>query len=108
MKCSINTKSVATKEVGMKLRVWWVPQVPMKAYYVDVSSVEEGVKIIDALAKYDLFQLANNIKPDYCNAGGLQMFDEEDKEDGPEGSWVDWCDYETGECDPEEYIKTKE
>ena len=25
-----------------KLQVWWVPQVPMKAFTVDVATVEEG------------------------------------------------------------------
>lgn len=25
------------------LRVWWVPQMPMDAMYVDVESVEHGV-----------------------------------------------------------------
>jgi hypothetical protein len=40
------------------------------------------------LAAYDLFQLKNNIKPDYCNAGGVQIFDEE------ENDWVNW-EYET-------------
>ena len=26
--------------------------------------------LVNALAEYDLFQLKNKIKPDYCNAGG--------------------------------------
>jgi hypothetical protein len=73
-----------------KLRVWWIPQVPMKSFNVEVDSVEEGIKIMNVLADYDLFQFKNNIKPDYCNTGGLQMFDPEDKEDSPEGSWVNW------------------
>ena len=64
------------------LRVWWIPQIPMNAFYAEVSSVEEGRRLIDTLALYDLFQFENNIKPDYCNAGGLSRF-----EDG------DWWDY---------------
>ena len=67
-----------------KLRVWWVPQVPMKAFYVPVNSPEEGKKLLDILSAYDMFQLSNSIKPDYCNVGGLQMWDEEEKE------WHDW------------------
>lgn len=27
-----------------KLQVWWVPQVPMKAFTVDVATVEEGLR----------------------------------------------------------------
>jgi hypothetical protein len=41
--------------MSIKLKVWWVPQVPMKPFYVNVSSVEEGVKIMDVLADYDDF-----------------------------------------------------
>ena len=35
---------------------------------------------------YDLFQYENNIKPDYCNASGLEYFDEEEQE------WCEWYD----------------
>ena len=55
-----------------QLRVWWMPQVPMTPFYVEVSSVEEGVKIMHVLADYDIFQYKNNIKPDYSNTGGLE------------------------------------
>ncbi|HID1832212.1 TPA: hypothetical protein ACXGMM_000834 [Escherichia coli] len=36
----------------MKLRVWHIPQVPMKPFIVEVASVEEGVRLMDALADY--------------------------------------------------------
>lgn len=78
---------------------------PMKAFHVGVETVKEGAKILEVLADYDQFQLDNNIKPDYCNAGGLMMFDTEDKEDSPEGSWVDWCDDQTGIESPAEYVE---
>lgn len=91
----------------MKMRVWWIPQVPMKSFNVEVDSVEEGVKIMDVLADYDAFQFENNIKPDYCNTGGIQFFDTTDTEDGPDGSWVDWWDEETGEDDPRQYLANK-
>ena len=89
-----------------KLRMWWIPQVPMKSFHVDVSSVEEGIKLLDTLAEYDLFQYYNNVKPDYCNAGGLQMFDPKDDTDGPDGSWVDWYFESDGEYydDPKDYV----
>jgi hypothetical protein len=77
----------------------------MKPFNVDVDSVAEGVKIMDVLAQYDLFQLENNIKPDYSNAGGLNMFDPDDKEDGPDGSWVSWYDEKTGEDDPHTWLE---
>ena len=47
------------------LRVWWIPQVPIKAFEVDVKSPEEGKKTLRVFAEYDLFQYKNNVKPDY-------------------------------------------
>lgn len=71
------------------LRVWWVPQVPMKAFYVSVDNVVEAKLLLNALAEYDKFQLDNRIKPDYCNAGGLEVYEN--------GEWVGWCSEEDGE-----------
>lgn len=79
------------------LKVWWVPQVPMKAFEVEVESVEQGVFLMDALAKYDMFQFKNRVKPDYCNAGGLVMLEG--------GEWVDWYDDATNEDDPAEFAR---
>ncbi len=73
------------------LQVWWIPQVPMKAYIVNVDTPREGKKMLDALAQYDLFQLENNIKPDYCNAGGLNVFED--------GEWVNWYSEEGEDID---------
>ena len=78
------------------LKVWWIPQVPGKAFEVPVDTPEEAIKILDTLAKYDLFQLKNNIKPDYCNTGGLNVFEE--------GEWSTWYHMETGE-DIDEYAE---
>ena len=68
-----------------KLRVWWIPQVgACEGFYVPVNSPEEGQKVLDILAAYDMFQLQNDIKPDFCNIGGLQMWNEFEKD------WIDW------------------
>ena len=69
-----------------KLRVWWIPQVGAnsEAFYVPVNTPEEGKKVMDMLAAYDAFQSQNRIKPDYCNIGGLDMYDPE------VADWVDW------------------
>jgi len=75
----------------MKLKVWWIPQVPMKPFEYPVNTVLEAKILLDALGKYDAFQFENNIKPDYCNAGGLQMFDEDAQE------WYDWESEGSGE-----------
>lgn len=85
------------------LQVWWVPQVPMNAFEVDVSSVQEAVKVMDVLADYDMFQYENNIKPDYCNAGGLRRWCNDCDGEGTPG-WEDWYDEETGEEDPKAFL----
>lgn len=84
-----------------KLRVWWVPQLPMmEQFTVEVDSVAEGVKLMKVLADYDLFQFENNIKPDYCNTGGME---ELQHEMGAE--WEGWYDEDTGIDDPIEYLE---
>jgi hypothetical protein len=65
-----------------ELRVWWIPQVPMKAFHVPVEGIKEAKKVLAVLANYDLFQYENNIKPDFSNAGGLEAFED--------GEWCDW------------------
>lgn len=65
----------------MPYRVWWKPQVPMEeSFYVEVPDGDLGRFIEQVLADYDLFQYENRIKPDYCNVGGTQIFNEETKE----------------------------
>lgn len=75
------------------LRVWWIPQVPGKPFHVPVASPVEAKKLLDVLAQYDIFQFENRIKPDYCNAGGLECF----QQFGP-GEVVDeydWCEWQS-------------
>ena len=88
----------------MKLRVWWAPQVPCELFFVNVKTVQEGVMIMVTLAEYDKFQFEKNIKPDYSSAGGLEMFDPNDKEENSHGSWTDWYDDKTGEDDPHQWL----
>lgn len=85
---------------NQKLRVWWIPQIGIeKTFYIPVESAEEGQKIIDLLAAYDCFEYNQNVKPDYCNTGGLEVFDEES------GEWEDWyydgetCYFDSTELD---------
>lgn len=68
-----------------KMRVWWMPQVGTDAtFYIPITTIEEAKKIMDMLAAYDCFQWNHNIKPDYCNTGGVQVWDEDSHE------WNDW------------------
>lgn len=56
------------------LRLWWIPQIPGKPFYVEVASVVEAMLVYDTLTRYDAFQFENYIKPDYSNAGGLEVY----------------------------------
>ena len=75
------------------LRVWWIPQVPGKAFRVDVDSPAEAKKLMAVLANYDIFQFQNRIKPDYCNTGGLECFQQFGAPSDPD-DFPDWCDWE--------------
>ena len=83
------------------LRVWWIPQIPGKAFRIPVATVEEAKKIMAVLANYDAFQFQQRVKPDYCNAGGLECFSQTD-----DNEWCEWYDEESGCCiDEMESIK---
>ena len=71
------------------MKVWWIPQIPCKAFEIPVSGPEEAKKLLDVLARYDAFQFEQGVRDYYSNAGGLVVFDED-------GDWVDWVDEETG------------
>jgi hypothetical protein len=92
---------MATERKDGALQVWWIPQVGMsKVFTVDVATPEEGGKLLEVLAQYDLYQWKNRIKPDYSNAGGLRQWDAD------EGEWLEWDDPETGD-DINEYMAAK-
>lgn len=80
------------------LRVWWIPQIPGKPFVQHVATLVEAKLLLDMLADYDQFQLDHRIKPDYANAGGLEVFDARDTvDDHLCGEWVDWYDGDTGD-----------
>lgn len=67
----------------MKLRVWWIRNVPNKAEYYPINSIKEAIKKLDELAKKDLKN-----KSVSSNAGGLEEFDEKDNK------WYEYYDDE--------------
>jgi hypothetical protein len=71
------------------LEVWWIPQVPMKAFRKRVADLAQAKLLLEALADYDLFQYENNVKGDYANVGGLQIFED--------GEWSDWYHPDSGD-----------
>lgn len=88
----------------MKLRVYHIPQIGSgcPTFHIPVETVEEGKKMLDVLSCYDLFQLENHSKPDYSNANGLEMFDENEQE------WVSWEDEETFVDDLDDFFEENE
>ena len=84
-----------TEPVVSRIRVWWIPQMPGTPFFYSVPTLEAAAMLCDALAAYDLFQLEYQIKPDYCNAGGISVLD-------ADGEWVD---FNSGDEDDVEYAK---
>lgn len=68
----------------MKLRIWYNPQVPGKAFTKEVANLEEAKLVANTLIEFSTFEFENNIKPDYSDVIDLEMF--EDNE------WVSWND----------------
>lgn len=71
------------------LRVWYIPQVPMRPYVVhvprrngasDEDYLREAAFVLDSITGLSSFEFANDVKPDYADAGGIERF-----EDG------EWC-----------------
>ena len=89
----MNTK-VSSKATLGDLRVWWIPQVPGTPFHVPVKNIDEAKLLLKTLANYDLFQLKNKIKGDYCNAGGLEIcevYAPVSGEGSSDNEWCEWC-----------------
>lgn len=63
------------------LRIW-IPQLPGKHFWWPVKDLEQASQLLDALAAYDDFQVANRIKGDHCSMGGLCVYQS--------GDWEHW------------------
>jgi len=84
------------KTKDKKLRVWWKPQIPMNnSFHIEVATPQEAKKMLYILADYDLFQLKENIKPDFSNAGGLEVFED--------GEWSEWHSEDGEDIDEVEF-----
>jgi hypothetical protein len=51
------------------LEVYYIPQVPMKAFTVKVKTVEEAKLVLKTLYNFSNFEFENKIKYDYSDAG---------------------------------------
>lgn len=64
------------------LRIWYIPQVPMKAFERDVPDFKTGQLLLDTIYELALFEYENKVKPDYCNAGGISRWEEDGEGEG--------------------------
>ena len=72
-------------------KVWYIPQVPMAAFEVEVPDVPSARMVLDALSAFSLFEFENRVKPDYCDAGGIVVLDH--------GEWRDLEEDDEEFCD---------
>ena len=79
---------------NFKLRVWHIPQIPGKAFRIEVGTIKEAKKILNLLADYDAFEFKHKIKPDYSNTQGLEVFENNE--------WIDWEDEDGNNIDDAE------
>lgn len=61
-----------------EFKVWHIPQIPGRAFVIEADTLEEARRFQDVLAFYDLFQLQENIKPDYSNVSGIMEWNDLD------------------------------
>lgn len=71
---------------NQKYRVWYVPQIPMEAFFYETDDLGTAQTVLDALAGFASFEYDNNLKPDYADAGGIELYDEE-------YGWEEYSDY---------------
>lgn len=57
-------------------------QYGQKPFYTETPNFKTAQLIDSTLARYDIYQLENNIKPDFANMGGIEYWDK------TEGEWI--------------------
>ncbi len=70
-----------------KFRVWYSPQIPMPAFFYDTDSLDTARAVLDALGQFSAYEYNNGVKPDYADAGGIELWDEE-------YGWEEYDDYD--------------
>lgn len=76
------------------LRVWYIPQVPMNAFTVNVPDLKTGVLVLETLEKFSEFEYQNRVKPDYSDVGGINRWENH-------GDGWDWYDVDEDEESPD-------
>lgn len=63
----------------------------MEPFRKEVKNLQIAKVLLVALADYDIFQLEHNVKPDFANASGCEIFNEDEQD------WEEWMDEDTGD-----------
>lgn len=84
---------VFTTPVEGDLKVFYAPQVPMKAFEVKAIDLPDAVRVLSIITNFSIFEYENKIKPDYSDYGGVVRY-EADGEGG-----FEWCDVDQDELD---------
>jgi hypothetical protein len=83
------------------LLVWYIPQVPMKAFerFLPLrgrdpeEALREAVLIQDTIIEFSAFEFENRVKPDYSDATGIARWE------GDGAGGMDWYDIEEEELE---------
>lgn len=77
-----------------RIQIWWIPNVPAKAFRRDVADIEEGKRLLNALVDYTRYLEQRGYMSElWADAGGIEVM--------VDGEWEEWYDYENDE--PWEY-----
>ncbi|OZB79885.1 hypothetical protein [Microbacterium sp. 13-71-7] len=74
-----------------RFRIWYVPQVPMKAFTREFDDLDAAKMVLNAVIDFSIFEFENDVKPDYSDAAGISRWES----DGDGG--FDWFDLEEDE-----------
>lgn len=78
-----------------KLKVWYIPQVPMRSFEINVHSPEEALDLMELISEFSCVMFENKLRPDYTDCCGLITYCHNYDE------WVEW--YNEDDFDVFEY-----
>jgi len=69
----------------MKLRIWYIPQIPWDPFYKEVDSIIEWAKLLHTIYSFSQFEFKQKVKPDYSDAWWMEELNEN-------WDWGEWED----------------
>lgn len=81
------------------LRVFYIPQVPMAGYTVDIprrvgaedaAYLEQATFVLDTIIGLSIFEFDNNIKPDYSDYAAILRYEDGDWNDVDEEEYENY------------------